>query len=127
MRYLLILLFLIPVRAIAADESCVTLDRVTAAITSYDFWIAPASQTVTAVGCYCQGTCSTAATFSFTDRAGNAMGLSGGGNLVCQTGSSDTTFTAIISGGALVTGEGLRLSVANTPTSVDRVTVCTKF
>jgi len=115
----------------AEDETCVVIERVVSTLDDVEFWIASKATTVAAVGCYCQGTCATTtAQFALSDRAGNAIALSGGGNLSCGTGTSASTFTNTDSGDAdrdLVTGEGLRFSVTNSPASVDKVTLCVRY
>lgn len=132
MRYVLVGLLLLGLAgpALALDEVCITVERVTSTLDDYEFWIAPVTATAASVGCYCQGTCSTAATFDLKDRAGNVISLQGGGSLACATGSSTTTFTTLDTGDGdrvLSAGEGIRFDVANSPTSFDRVTLCVKF
>lgn len=130
MRFLSLLL-LLAAPALADDKFCITLEGVSETLQHRPIWIAPAGQTVTAVGCNCQGTCATAtATFSFEDRAGNAIGLTGGLPLSCPIGSTLTTFTTTDSGDAdrvLVSGEALAVNVTNTPATHDKVVLCVQL
>ena len=131
MRQVLVGLLLLVATGLARaeDATCVVVERVTAALTNVEFWIAPVAQNVAAVACYCQGTCAAGrATFMLTDRSGAVMPLAGGGNLSCSTGGTNSTFTAMTGAFAdLSVGEGLRFNVMNTPTSVDKVTLCVRF
>ena len=117
----------------AAEAPCVTLERVTAAaFTDYTVWIADEDSTLVEVGCYCQGTCSTAAEWNFKDHLGNLIELVGADDLPCTVGSAVTTWVATDAADTdrdLNDGERLMVSVAATPTptSVDRVTICMRF
>ena len=134
MRNLAVLILLVALAGLARAEDffCIVIPGVKAGSPSaYGIWIAPVNETVSQVSCHCEGSClAPTATLSFTDRAGNAIGLDGGGNLACSTGAANSTFTdtdALDADRDLVTGEGLKVSVANTPTTTDRVTVCVRF
>src|SRR5262245_9870924 len=83
--------------------------------------------TLTSTGCYCKGTCSTAAQFSWQDQASNAVGLAGGGNVTCQSGATNITFTNFTTGTSFLSGEVLQFNVANAPTSTDEVLLCVRF
>jgi hypothetical protein len=78
----------------------------------YEFYTATYPQTVRKIGVHCEGVCTTPATFSFTDRAGNALTV---GSITVSTGTGNTSFATVSAGGSLVTGEGLKLNVTNTP------------
>ena len=88
---------------------CMSVENVAAADDNVEWYMANDAITITAVGCHCAGTCTTAATFAFEDRAGNAMT----GSPTCSTTTSNTTFTAITVGGGLAAGESIRFDVTN--------------
>lgn len=115
----------------AADQTCVTIEGVMEDLDAYGFWIAPQNQRVEEVGCHCDGSClAPRATFGFQDRSANAISLTGGGDLACSVGTSNTTYVTTDSGDGdrdLVTGEGLAFNVTNTPATHDKVTLCVKF
>ncbi len=91
--------------------------NLTAADDDYEFWVAPQTVTLGAATCYCRGTCApTIATITFQDRAGNAIALASG--LTCGSGAADSTYVNFDTADGdrvLVTGEGLRFNVTNTP------------
>lgn len=90
----------------------------------------PTGSRLVSTGCHCDGTCSTAAQFTWKDRSANPIGLTVGGNLSCQTGANAITFSTFDTGDIdrdLVTGEVLQFDTANTPTSTDFVLICIRF
>ena len=115
--------------ASAVLESLVSTDD------NYEFWEAPYGVTITTVSCYCRGTCTTEAKLCFEDRTGNNMSLGagtdcGGGTTVartCTKGGGVSSYTAVSSGGGLVTGEGLAFDVSNSPTTGDTYTVTVTY
>lgn len=113
----------------ARAETCIQLDRVTGSFDNIDVLIAPSALTVDAVACHCDGACTASlATWALSDRAGNSINLSG--SLTCSTGATSSTWTSVDGGDPdrnLVTGEGLEVSVTNTPASYDRYTLCVRF
>jgi len=115
----------------AEDQTCVTIEGLRAGTTGYGFWIAPRNQRVAEAGCHCEGQCTgPRATLALSDRSGNAISLTGGGDLSCSIAAASTTY--VTTDGAdtdrdLVAGEGLKFSVTNTPATNDKVTLCVKL
>lgn len=126
MRYLLILV-LLGIAEIAHAQTCAILPRTNTGTQTVELLIAPTALTVSGVACYCAGDCvSPIATFSFADRAGNAVSLAS--TLTCATGTGNSTWTSFTGPNAsLITGEGFEVSVSNSPASEDRVTLCVRF
>lgn len=82
-----------------------------------EIYIAVVPQRFVSAGAHCRTNCTTPAQFSFADRGGTAMTLTGGGNLTAGTGTGATTFTTFDTGNTLTAGEGVVMTVANTPTA----------
>jgi hypothetical protein len=94
---------------------------------NYDFFMAPYQVTVTGIGCYCKGTCTTTALLSLEDRNANAMTITGT-NPTCAKTTGNATFAAVTAGNVLVAGEGVRFDVAPTPSpETDTYTICIKY
>lgn len=110
-------------------QVCVTLDGAASTDDDFEYWIASEATTGIAVTCHCSANCGgTLPTLAFEDRAGNAIALTGGGDLACTSGSSASTYTTFSTGDSdrlLVAGEGLAFDVTNTPSGSPRVTICT--
>jgi len=66
------------------------------------------ARTITKVGCRCNGTCTTPATFNFEDTGGNAFTFA---SPTCAT-TGVITYTSVTSG-TLIAGEGWRFDVTN--------------
>lgn len=113
----------------ARAETCIQLNRVTAAFDNIDVLISPSALTLDAIACHCEGTCaSSLATWALSDRAGNSISLTG--TLTCSTGTGNSTWASVDTSDTdrnLTTGEGLEVSVTNSPTSNDYYTVCVRF
>ena len=93
----------------------------------YDFFMAPYQVTVTGIGCYCKGTCTTKALLSLEDRNANAMTITGT-NPTCAATTGNATFAAVTAANVLVAGEGVRFDVAPTPNpETDTYTICIKY
>ena len=73
--------------------------------------------TIRKIGVHCEGDCSTPGTFTFKDRAGNALTV---GAITVSTGTGNTTFATVSAGGSFAAGEGLLLTTSNTPTTGDK-------
>ena len=95
------------------ETECALITDTAAAADNRDVWMAPHAVTITSVACSCEGTCSTAATFTLEDRGGNAMTITGT-NPTCST-SGNSTYAVVTAGNALVAGEKLNFDVTNTP------------
>ena len=104
---------------------CAIIENLTGTDDNKEFFIPFAATTLTSVGCRCNGTCSTLATFTLRDRAGNPVTITGT-NPTCAT-SGDSTFAAITGVNTFVPGEGLAFSVSNTPTTGDTYTLCVTY
>lgn len=131
MRNLLRLLAAVGLIALTATagwaETCTIIPRAESSSDNIEMLIAPTAMSVNGIACYCDGDCvSPIATLALKDRAGNAIPFDT--TLTCATGSSDSTWATISdSNRNLITGEGLLVSVSNSPASADRVTVCVRF
>ena len=111
---------------VIVHDTLASLDGITATTDDYEFYMAGTGTTLTQIGCHCDANCGTTATVSFKDRAGNAIGLTGGGDLTCSSSTGATTYTTFLTSDAdriLVTGEGVRLSITNSPTTDQRITL----
>lgn len=83
--------------------------------------------TITAVWCTCSGTCSTAATFTLEDGAGNAMTITGT-NPTCTAIGTVPDAAAVTAGNALTARESLRFDVTNTPSpETDTYELCVSY
>ena len=111
-----------------ASRSTVVVENITSSTDDYEILLADTGMTLVSVACHCEANCTTTATLAFTDRSGNAIGLTGGGDLACGTGTGNSTFTTFLTTGGtagnriLVAGEGLRFSTTNSPTTNQRIT-----
>lgn len=108
-------------------EVCAVIADLASTDDSFEFWMANQAATITSVGCRCRGTCTTAATFTLEDRAGNAMTITGT-NPTCAT-SGNATYAAVTAANALVVGEGIAFDVTNTPNpdGSDEYTLCVTY
>lgn len=115
--------------SLAHAETCLWLDRVDANFDNLDVMMAPTSIDVAGIACHCEGVCTAPlATWQMTDRVGNVIPLTG--SLTCSTGNGLSTWVNVDTSGpneTLVAGEGLELSVTNTPVSFDQYTICIRF
>lgn len=101
---------------------CAVVENLAAADDNIDIYMPAAASTVVSVGAYCNGTCTTAASISLEDRAGNAMTHT---SPTPATGSSNATFQSVTAGGSLAAGEGLRFDVDNAVSpETDTYTIC---
>jgi len=111
--------------------SCLVIDGVTDSLDVIDWFSAPTQATLVSAWCSCEGDCEApTAQFTFTDRAGNAISLTGGSPLSCNAGSGvDTpvTFDTSDADRVLAAYEGIRFSVPNTPLTADRIMLCVRF
>lgn len=83
-----------------------------------EFHIAVVPSRLISAGAHCRANCTTPAQFTIKTRAGNTISLTGGGNLTAGTGTGDTTFTTFDTSDTdriLTVGEGVTITVANTP------------
>lgn len=125
------LFFALGLASLAQAETCIQLDRAKTSDDNIDLLIAPQALEMAAVACHCHGTCTApVATFAFTDRAGNGINLAA--TLTCSTGGGNSTWTAVSGADAdrnLVEGEGLEVSVSNSPGGIaaDLYTICVRF
>lgn len=93
---------------------------------AFEFFMDPNGATIEKLGCYCQGTCGTLATITFSDRSGNV--ISPTSSLTCATGTAATTFVATSdTDRVLAAGEGLRATASGTPDAGDDYLVCASF
>lgn len=105
------------------QQECAVIENLAAADDSFEVWMTAFPVTVTSVGCRCQGTCTTPATFTLEDRGGNAMTITGTNPTCATTGSS--TYAAVTAGNALVAGEGMAFDVTNSvDPETDKYTLC---
>ncbi len=93
-------------------DLCFYFDHLAAGDDNVDFRMWAQAVTITKVGCYCDGTCTTAAQISLEDRAGNAMTHT---TPTCATGTDNATYQSVTANGSLAAGEGLNFDVDNTP------------
>jgi len=107
-------------------QECRVISDVTSADDNFEWWMATTPVTVTSVWCRCRGTCSTMATFTLEDRAGNGMTITGTNPTCATTGNS--TPAAVTANNGLVAGEGLAFDVTNTPNpATDEYTLCVTY
>lgn len=105
------------------QQECAVIENLEDTDDSFEVWMTAYAATVTSVGCRCQGTCTTPATFTLEDRAGNAMTITGT-NPTCAT-SGNATYAAVTAGNALVAGEGMAFDVTNgVDPETDKYTLC---
>lgn len=90
------------------------IDDLTATDDNFLFWNSEANVTITDISCKYVGTGTTPATFTLEDDDGNAMTISGT-NPTCTAEGTESTFAAVTAGNALLSGEGIRFDVTNTP------------
>lgn len=102
--------------------ACARIADVVAADDNFTIWTANQAVTITSVGCYCEGTCTTKPTFTLEDNSGNAMTITGT-NPTCAVTTANATYAAVTAGNSLVAGESLRFDVTNTtsPTTDDDI------
>lgn len=112
-------------------QVCKLLDAPVAADDDIPYWAGTITGTrLVSAGCHCSGACTTPPTFSWADIAMNAISLSGGSDLSCQTSSSIMTFTSFDTSDTdrdLSPGELLRYTVTNTPSASLKVLLCARF
>lgn len=106
----------------------ISLADIVAGDDDYEVLIAPVALTLTSVACRCDLNCGTPATLSFKARKSSPAGiaLSGGGDLTCGTGTGAVSFINFDTGDAdrlLAAGEGLQISVTNSPTAGQRISI----
>jgi hypothetical protein len=110
-------------------EACAVLEDLAAADDGYEMFMATSAATVVKAGCRCRGTCSTPATLTFADRAGNT--ISTDSTVTCSSGTGATTFVNVSTGDGdrvLVSGEGFLFSVSNNPDpETDTYTICVEY
>lgn len=87
-----------------------TIENLAAADDDLEIFMANDAITIVSIGVHCSGTCTTAASISLEDRAGNAMTHTAP---TASTGTSNTTYQAVTGGNSLVAGEALRFDVDN--------------
>jgi hypothetical protein len=108
-------------------QACAVVIDLTDSDDNFEFFMANQAITITSVGCHCRGTCTTKATFTLEDRAGNAMTITGT-NPTCSETTGNATYAAVTAANGLVTGEGLRFDVTNTPNPLtDEYTLCVTY
>ena len=89
------------------------------------FWVAPSNVTITKVGCKYCGTGTTPATIALEDDGGNAMTH---GAVTCVNQGTVVTFVDVTAANALISGEGLRFDVTNTPNpATDNYTIAVVY
>lgn len=107
--------------------ACIVKASLANADDNYEFWMAGLQSTVTGIGCYCRGTCTTTALLSLHDRNANSMTITGT-NPTCAKTTGNATFAAVTAGNVLVAGEGIQFDVAPTPNpETDTYTICIKY
>jgi hypothetical protein len=105
--------------------ACVMLTDVTSADDNLLIYMPKDNIVVSEVGCRYEGTGTTVATIAFEDSSGNAMTHTAP---TCSTGGTNATFQAVTSGGGIVSGEGIRIDVTNTPSPLtDDYEICFVF
>lgn len=105
--------------------ACARVSDIAAADDNFNFFMANQAITVTSVGCYCDGTCTTKATFTLEDNSGNAMTITGT-NPTCAATTGAATYAAVTASNGLVAGESMRFDVTNTPSpdAADEYVIC---
>lgn len=104
------------------DTKCAIIENLAAADDDFEIFMPSEASTVVSVGAYCDGTCTTAASISLEDRAGNAMTHTAP---TPATGTGNATFQSVTAGGALVAGESVRFDVDNAVSpETDKYTIC---
>lgn len=100
--------------SVIAPKDCksATIENLAAADDNLEIGMFAYGVTITDVGVYCNGTCSTPAQISLEDRSGNAMTHT---TPTAATGTGNATFQSVTAANSLVAGEGLRFDVDNTP------------
>jgi hypothetical protein len=93
------------------DYKTAVVENLAAADDNYEIWSTKDTVTVIYGASHCRGTCTTPATITFEDRAGNAMT----GTITAASGSNPDTFISITGNNSLEAGDGLAFDVTNTP------------
>ncbi|MGI9298592.1 MAG: hypothetical protein ACR2QC_11955 [Gammaproteobacteria bacterium] len=106
-------------------QKCAVIEDLAAADDDFEIFMANDPITITGIGCHCRGTCTTGASLSLEDRAGNAMTHTAP---TCSTGTGNSTYQAVTAANSLVAGEGLRFDVDNAVSpETDEYTICFTF
>jgi len=91
------------------DYKTAVVENLAAADDNYEIWSTKDPVTIVYGAAHCRGTCTTPATFTFEDRAGNAMT----GTVTAASGSNPDTFISIYGNNSLEAGDGLCFDVTN--------------
>lgn len=110
-----------------ARQACTVITDLADTDDNFEFWQTDKAVTIRSAGCYCRGTCTTTATLTLEDRAGNAMTISGT-PLACAKTAANATYQAVTAANTLVAGEGIAFDVTNTPNPLtDEYTICVTY
>jgi len=104
-------------------SKCVVKESVSGTDDHYPLGSISQASTVKNVWCTCKGTCTTKATFTLEDSAGNAMTITGT-NPTCSDFGTTPTANAVTAGNTLTALESAAFNVTNTPTAGDTYELC---
>lgn len=106
-------------------ETCGTIENLAAADDNIPFGSLAHAGTINTLWCHCVGTCTTPATITLEDGAGNAMT----GTATCGASSASPSATTISAGGTVAARELIRFDVTNTPSpdATDDYNLCYSY
>ena len=115
-------------KIVITQTVCKTVENLADTDDNFELFMSDRAMNIKTFGCYCKGTCTTAAQLSLENRAGTALTHT---TPTCATGTGNATFQAVTAetgGNPIAAGGGLRFDVDNAVSpETDEYTICFTF